>query len=412
MARVLTKKLIMEEIKGCFDYFWNESGEEGKTGYGLTLDKVFLSKEGDDLSSIASIGFALAGYVIGAERGFVSFDDAYKRTFKTLEALLKIEDFHGFLPHFIYQKSAKSNGSEFSTIDTAILLMGAVTAGEYFKGEVLDLSNKLINRVDWLHFLKENKGKKQLIMAYSNKYWGENGGYSLACWDHYAEQLMIYLLIGGRCDIDERIALELFNGFNRNIGHYKGDDFVYCFANPLFIHQFTHCFFDFRKYLDSNGYDWFKNSVDATIANRRYCMDQKWSKSFNKDSWGLSAFQGKNRYMVLGSPPQGFEGIECKQHLEGYVAPYAALSSICFTPKESIKALRYFDKIDGLKQKYGYTDCYNLDINYISDCYIGIDKGPTMIMLDNYLYGTTWKYFTKSSTCQNAIKRLKFINRE
>lgn len=407
-----TKKLIEDEIKGSFDFFWNESNTNSNVGYGLTSDKIYLDYREEKLASIASIGFALASYVIGVERGYISFNDGYERCRKTLETLKGVKDFHGFLPHFINQETGLSNGSEFSTIDTAILLMGAITAGNYFKDEVLDLSNYLYERCDWNHFIKEVNGKKQLIMAYSEKYWKDNNGYCPACWDHYAEQLMIYLLIGGRRDISKDLAKELFNGFTRHYGKYKGREFVYCYANPLFVHQFTHCFFDFNKYLDCNGYDWFRNSVDATLANRRYSLDQKWSKTFGKDSWGLSAFEGKDKYLVYGSKPQGFPNIPFKGKIEGYVTPYAALASINFTPKESIRALKYFNKVPGLKQKYGLTDSYNFDIDFVSDAYIGIDKGPTIIMLDNYLYKTTWKYFMESKICIEAIKKLDFKERK
>ena len=416
MSNRISNKLILDEMRGCFDFFWNESNSNSTEGYGLTLDKLYLKKENDYkndwLSSVACVGFGLCSYMIGVERGWITFNEGYERSKRTLETIKNVETYHGLLPHFLFQETGKTNGSEFSTIDTAIFLMGAVTCGEYFKSDVRKLAMELYNQVDWCHFLREKDGKLQLNMAYSNGSWRETKGYCPANWDHYAEQMMIYLLIGGRSDIDENIALNLFDGFDRNIGKYKGNEFVYCFNNPLFIHQFTHCFFDFRKYLDKNGYDWFKNSVDATIANRRFCIDQKKHKSFGKNSWGLTAFQGKDRYMVFGSPPQGFEHVKCNQRLEAYVAPYGALSSINFLPNEVIKALKHFTKIKGLKQKYGFTDSYNLDIGYVSDCYIGIDKGPTIIMLDNYLYGTIWKYFMNSEVCQTAIKRLKFIKRE
>ena len=95
--------------------------------------------------------------------------------------------------------------------------------------------------------------------------------------------------------------------------------------------------------------------------------------------------------------------------IDGSVAPYAALSSIVYTPKESIEALKYFNTLPKLKGKYGFTDSYNFEEDeYFSEAYLGIDKGPTIIMLDNFLYGTTWKYFMQSDVCKRAIEVLEF----
>ena len=95
--------------------------------------------------------------------------------------------------------------------------------------------------------------------------------------------------------------------------------------------------------------------------------------------------------------------------LDGSVTPYASLASICFTPKYSLKALDYFNSIEGLNGKYGLTDSYNFDDYYISDCYIGIDKGPTIIMLDNYQNGTIWRYFMNCEMTKKALEKLSFI---
>lgn len=393
------KELIEKEIKGCFDYFWNNSKENG-----LTLDKTT-----SNLDSIAATGFSLAAYVIGTERGFITFSKGYERALLCLKTVLSLPNKEGFLPHFIKHNTMENSKSEFSTIDTSILLMGAITASSFFGNEVKIKTDYLIERINWDFLITKKNQKKQVIMAYSDYYWKDNNGFCKATWDHYAEQLMIYLLYASKKDTTKEDALNLYNGFNRNVGKYKGDSLIYCFSNPLFIHQFTHCFFDFRKYLDCNNIDWFKNSTDATIANRQFCIDQTWSKTYNSHSWGLTAFQGKEGYKVYGAPPYGFENNPYTQTLDGSVAPYASLSSIVFTPKESIEALEYFNTIDGLNKQYGLTDSYNFEKErFVSDVYLGIDKGPTIIMLDNYLKGTTWKYFMESEYAKIAIEKLDF----
>ena len=401
----LVNEQINQEIRGCFDFFWKESGDNG-----LTLDKIF-SKSIRNRCSLAGVGFGLAAYVIGAQRHFVTYDQARDRVRKTLDSVLKIETFHGLLPHFVDPKTGVNLKSEFSTIDTAIFLMGAITAASYFKGDIEKDVNYLVNRVDWDHFVTLKDGRKVIKMAYSKNCWLDNGGYCPATWDHYAEQLMIYYLYAAKDDTCSQDCLDLYHGFKRHVGAYKGNEMIHCYGNALFIHQFSHCFIDFRKCHPDDNIDWFQNSIDATIANRQYCIDQTWSKTYGEDSWGLSAFQAEAGYKVYGAPPWGF-GEPIKQDLDGSVAPYAALSSIVFTPKLSIKALDYFSKIEGLNKKYGLCECYNFDTGYISDCYIGIDKGPTIIMLDNYQNETVWKYFMCCDLTKRALRKLNFIKGE
>ena len=404
----LPNPLIEKEIKGCFDYFIDNKGE-----LGLTLDKIYTkeiekNKRIKNRSSIAAIGFALSSYVIGAERGYITYDEAKKITRTTLDTILKVDNFHGLLPHFLESDTGQNRFSEYSTIDTAILLMGALSSGYYFKGDILKDALYLVNRVDWDHFIRTVNGKKVINMAYSEKYWVENNGYCPACWDHYAEQLMIYYLYAIQDRTTSEMSRELYHGFTRHIDKYKEYEYIHCFANALFIHQFTHAFIDFRKIITDDNIDWFNNSVMATLANREYCIEQRLSKTYGEDSWGLSAFQGKSHYFVYGAPPFGFPGVPYIQMLEGYVAPYAALSSIVFTPKYSIKALEYFNKIPKLSGKYGLYDSYNFDKNYISDCYIGIDKGPTIIMLDNFENGTIWNLFMNNEYSKQAFSKLGF----
>ena len=404
---VNVNELIEREIKGCFDYFWYESNTD-TLGYGLTKDETR-----SNISSIAAIGFAFAAYVIGVERGYITFDDGYERCLKTLNTLSKIKTHHGFFPHFINPNTLGiAHKSEYSTIDTTILFCGGIVAATYFKGEVEILVNEFINNLDWHYFIEKRCGNYQINMAYSETNWKDTNGFCPATWDQYAEQLMMYLLIAGKKDISKELALNLFNGFTRHTNTYKGIKVVHCFSNPLFTHQFSHAFFPFQDYLDSNSFDWFQNSVNASVANRMYCISQKRFNTYSEVSWGLTAFLGEHGYRVFGSKPFGLPDIKYKQKLDGSVAPYAALCSINFIEKEVIETLKYFDTIEGLNGKYGFTDSYNLKTGFVSNVYLGIDKGPTILMLDNYLSGTTWKYFTQSEIIKEAINKLNFRKKE
>jgi len=399
------KKIIEKEIKGCFDFFYNETNMDSNSkGYGLVRD---ISDS--NIASIAAVGFGLCAYIIGIEYKYISYEEAYDRVLNTLKNIRdNIAHNHGFIAHFVrYDSGEMLENTEYSTIDTAILLMGAITVGEYFKGEIKEVASELVNRTDWDFMIHDYHGKKQFLMAL----FPTNPGYDVH-WDHYAEQLMMYILYAGKEDCNEYEARHLYYDFNRDVGSYKGNNLIYCFGNPLFIHQFTHAFFDFREYVDERGCDWWANSVAATLANRQFCIDQTWSKTFNDNSWGLSATLTNNGYKVYGAPPYGFE-YDYKAECDGVVTPYAALCSMPFTPNESINALKYFNTIPELNGIYGLTDSYTFDNEkWVSDKYLGIDKGPTIIMLDNYLNGTTWKYFMQSDIAKKAIKVLKFQKKD
>ena len=133
---------------------------------------------------------------------------------KTLQTLKKVDSFKGFYVHFIEQKTLKNvKFKEYSTIDTAILLMGAITAGEFFGGEVKALVNDMVNAVDWNFFVTERKDRKIFRMAYSDVLWQDNGGWCKSTWHEFAEQLMMYIFYAGQPGSDKKLAQDLYFGF-------------------------------------------------------------------------------------------------------------------------------------------------------------------------------------------------------
>jgi len=405
------KELIEKEIKGCFDFFWHEANQdETSKGYGLILD----STRRDDMASIAAVGFALSSYVIGVKRGYITFDEGYHRTYQTLKHVYEnVDKKNGFYIHFLNIKTAenyrKATGrlSEYSTIDTAILLMGAISAAEFFKGEVKKITDMMLEEADWAWLIHPDH--PVFRMSYHEPSERFIDGWSKASWNHYAEQLMMYFLYAGQDKTDEVDARKLYFGFQRNIGSYEGKPYIYCHTNALFIHQFSHAFIDFSKYVDPKNFNWFNNSIDATLANYKWCKDHDEFETFKKGYWGLTAMHSKKGYMVVGGPPWGFYDIDYRPKIDGTVAPYASLSSIMFTPKISIDALNHFAKDPHMWGKYGLYDSFNFeDGPWYSNTYIGIDKGPTIIMLDNYEQQTILNLVTQSEFIQKAMKKLGF----
>lgn len=408
------KKLIEKEIRGCFDFFWETANTDlNSKGYGMAID----STRDDEMASIAAVGFSLPAYVIGVERGFITFEQGYERVLNTIKSVKNnVQNTNGFYVHFVDIKTAERfNTSEYSTIDTAIFLVGAITAAEYFGEEVKTLVYEMAETTDWEWLVAPRHDRPCFRMAYNpdvkGKWGSGDDGFLSGWWDHYAEQLMMYILYAGQSNADKKLAIDLYASFDRPLGAYEGENHVYSTGNALFIHQFSHAFFDFSKYVDYKGFDWFKNSVSATLANKATCEK---ILGLDKNMWGLTAKHSPTGYYVTGGEPRGFGNNHVNDERLNVVAAYGPLSSMPFTPQESIDALLYINEnVPQMWGKYGLYDSFEKTENgyWVSETYLGIDKGPTIIMLDNYLNGTTWKYFMQSEFVKKAIDTLNFKKR-
>lgn len=398
------KKLIIKELKRSYKFFINETNtNKNSKGYGLTRDKTILANH---IASIASVGYGLAALIVGVEHNWIKYEKAYDRANRTLDTFMKnVEGKNGFYYHFINMETGKREWNcEISIIDTAIFICGAITAGEYFGKEVKEKAEILYKRVNWEWY--RNKETNYFYMGYTPEkgFWGH--------WDMYAEQLMLYVL--GVSSDKYPVDKSMYNDFKRKKENYKNiKDIIYTYCGTLFTYQFSHAWIDFRDIIDKNSINWFENSIKATKANRQYCIDNKERfKTYGENSWGLTACLGPKGYCSFGSKP-------CDVNLEiendGTITPCGAIGSIVFTPKESIKAMEYYyNTFPKLWGKYGFKDGYNLEKerSWFAKEYIGIDKGIELVMIENYLSGTIWKYFMKNKYVQEGLKELGFLKQE
>lgn len=280
-------KLLLKELKGGYNFFIKEANvKTGSKGYGLIKDKTEFA---DDVSSIASVGYGFAALIIGVEHNWISYKKAFDRANKTLDTFIQnVESVNGFFYHFIDINTGKRVWNcEVSIIDTAIFICGAITAGEYFGGDVKDKAEYLYKKINWRWYTNPNTN--QFYMGYSKEkgFWG--------AWDMYAEQLMQYVL--GVSSPTFSVAPDIYDSFSKQKKDYKQiKDIIYTYGGTLFTYQFSHAWIDFKNKKDSNGIDWFANSVKATKANRQFCIDNKDKfKTFGEDSWGLTACSGPLR---------------------------------------------------------------------------------------------------------------------
>jgi hypothetical protein len=400
--------LLEDEIKGSVEFFLDFTNlKAGSPGYGLTVDSTKKPR----VASIASVGFSLTAWVIASERGFLDRDTARNITRSTLATLLSnVAHYRGFFAHYIDMDSGQRHRKcEYSTIDTALCLNGVITAAAYFQDpEVSELAQQLLERVDWNFIVFEEKGRTLFRMAYNpdrnGDYAGGHAGY-ISQWDMAAEQKMMYLQAADRLDADT--ARRLYAGFSRDRGEYAGHPVIVNPGGSLFAYQFSEAWLDFGAYRDPDGVDWFENTRQAALANREFCIAHAGQyKTYHASSWGLSAGDSPSGYDVSGSAP-----CLVPPHHDGTVSIYSALSCLPFIPAEvGDMALYLASRQPQTRGRYGFYDSYNLDAAppWYSRSIYGIDKGCSMIMLENHLTRLIWDTYTRSPLIQKSLAVLGF----
>ncbi|MGQ9856858.1 MAG: glucoamylase family protein [Fervidobacterium sp.] len=393
-------EILELEQRLSFNFFWYEVSQT-EEGYGLILDNT-LEKS---VSSIASVGFGLSAIPIAVEHGWISRSDGYQRALKTLETFRdNVEQKNGFFIHFVNMKDGKRAWkSEISVIDTALFLMGALTVGEYFGGDVYSTFEDIYARVNFPWYVESQKNQYYMGYTYEKGFFGN--------WDGYAEQLIMYIL--GAASPTHPIDSSLYYSFERKVGKYKDYELIYTYTGSLFTYQFSHAWIDFRNIADKDGVNWFHNSVKATLANWEFCKEMHCKfKTLHEHSWGLTACDSPQGYRGdFGAPPSANNNTQHKT--DGTVPPCGAIGSLVFTPEiveETVKY--YYENVPELWGEYGFKDAYNLDKDWISKMYIGIDKGIEVLMIENYKTGLIWDIVMKNKYVQKGLELIGFKRAE
>jgi len=379
------------ERAGCL-FFW----ENGDDATGLVRDRSLADGPDERLeASIAATGFGLTALAIADERAFLPGKDLSGRVLKTLRYLHeKLPHEHGFFFHFVDWRTGEREWKcELSSIDTAILLCGVLTAGEHFKdAEIRDLARKIYERVDWQWMMAGG--------ATLSHGWTPEGGFLKNRWDAYCEHLMLYLLALG--SPAHAIQPDAWDAWKRPRHEHEGLAYIGSEA-PLFVHQISHAWFDFRGRRDAYA-DYFENSVLATRAHLRFCLGLKSRfPGFSEDLWGITASDGPKGYMVWGGPPE-------MGPLDGSVVPCAAAGSLPFLPKECLRTLQHQRKQFGERiwKRYGFADAFHPQTGWVAADVIGIDVGISVLMAENLQSGFVWKTFGRSKAAQKGMERAGF----
>lgn len=405
--------ILLDELHGSIRFFLDFTNRDpASPGFGLTAD----SSRKPAVASIAATGFALTAWVIAAERGLLYREAARRLARGTLRTLLARAAHHrGFFAHFLHLGTARRFGKcEYSTIDTALCLNGVLTAAAYFveDAEIADLSAHLLERVDWRAIVFEQDGRALFRMAYNpdpdGDYVQGKPGF-IGQWDMAAEQKMMYLQAASR--LEPVMARQLYQGFRRDVGYLDGQPIIFNPQGTLFAYQLTEAWLDTARYLDPNGVGWFENTRRAALAHRAFCIAHADRfRTYAKNRWGLSAGDSPHGYDVFGAPPCLGE-----PHHDGTVSIYAAVACLPFLPDKTLELVEhlYRQHPQTWHPKYGFLDALNLDVvpPWYSQTVYAIDKGLSMIMIENHLTGLVWNVYTNSPYIRQALKTLGFTER-
>ena len=387
--------------KKTFQFFWDHT--DSRTG--LTLDRSQTDgtppapgTSHHKVASIAATGFALSGYCIAARRGWVTNEQAKERARNTLEFFANRQEHkNGWFYHFVDQETGERRWrTELSSIDTALLLGGILTVKNCFADDkaIGALADKIYDRVDFPWMLN---GDPYLL----SHGWRPETGWIKNRWSDYSEQAILYLLaIGSRT---KPISPRAWYSWERTWQEYGGYRYLGA-VSPLFIHQFSHAWVDFRGRRERRPpyVDYFDNSVKATRAQRQFFIDvlSKEFRMYGPNMWGLTASDYKGGYIAWGAPPR-------HPAIDGSVVPCAAAGSLMFAPDITLPVLKetkaaFGDKVYG---KYGFADAFNPHDGWVNRDVIGIDLGITLLSIENLRSGNVWHWFMQNNEVRSALRR-------
>lgn len=397
-------KLIYDIEKRAIEFFLRYANlDENSKGFGLVVDDT----SDLNVASIAASGFFLSALIIAVERKIITYEVASNYTLKMLKTFNdNVCHYQGFFAHFVNIHDGKRhNNSEFSTIDTVLLLCGMLASEQYFNNEqISNYVSLIIKRINFEGFVHLKDGKETFYMSYNiedNKNKHNNNGY-IYHWGMFAEQLPMYVIYAG---LDYKNASKLYYNFERLKGEYHGIEYIYSPGNALFIYQFPLCYLDLENIVDKEGINWFENAKKAIKAHQKLSIElNSVFKTLNKYAFGgFTALKTKHGYRVFGGLPNVDDAI----NTDGTVAPHAVVGSLSICNECALEGIKYLHNIPGLYKKYGFVSGYNLDLNWVSDYYLAIDKGLELLMSNAYLSNDVRKVFMKNPL---IVKGMRILN--
>lgn len=409
--------------RSTFGYFVAEANPQN----GLVYD---TTRPGSHCN-IAAVGLGLAAYTVAAERGYVPRAEAVERVLATLRFFRNAPHgpepdatgYQGFYYHFLHMDSGRRAWkSELSTIDTTFLIAGMLACAAYFdldtpeEREIRETAEWLYRRVDWDW---ARNGSTAVTHG-----WKPETGFLRFHWTGYNEALLLYAL--GLGSPTHPLPPESYAEWLRTYQWKKlyGREFVY--GGPLFVHQLSHVWVDFRgirdAYMRERGIDYFENSRRATYIQRGYAIrNPRGFKGYGEDIWGITASDGPGpATLCVDGRERRFldyraRGIPWGPD-DGTIAPWVAIASLPFVPEIVLPAIQAFhQRYPEMESVYGFKCSFNPTYDasgrgggWISKGYYGLDQGPIVMMIENYLTGWFWELMKRCGPVTDGLRRAGF----
>ncbi len=401
-----------------FKYFWD--GAEPNSG--MAAERIHM--DGDypdhDQSTIAvgGSGFGCMALLAGIKRSYITRQQGVQRFEKIVSFLEKADRFHGAFPHWLYDENGHvhpfgydDNGGDL--VETCYLMQGLLCVRQYFK-DGNDTEKKLTARIDALWKAVEfdwyrRGGQNVLYWHWSPDYlWKKNFAVQ-----GYNECLILYIL--GACSPTHSITKEVYdegwaqNGAINKTTNYKNDT-LHLFmqggsphGGSLFWAHYSYLGLNPHNLTDKYADYWKEMSTMATI-NYQWCVDNpKKFVGYSDSSWGLTASYSVKGYAAHAPDEENDLGV---------ISPTAAISSIIYTPQQSLAAIRHWYEDDNLRDRiwdqYGFYDAFSENEKWYKPRYLAIDQGPEVVMIENYRSGLLWDLFMSCDEVKDGLKKLGF----
>jgi hypothetical protein len=415
---------MLQDVQRCsFAYFVHECDEHT----GLVLDKTAPGWP----ASIAAVGMALTAWPVGVQRGFITRAQALARTLTVLRFFAGSEQsespdatgLRGFYYHFLDMRTGRrARQCELSSIDTALLVAGVLAAAAYFRGpgqdeaEVRELATHLHDRVEW-DWMLDSKGTIR-------HGWKPESGWLQWCWEGYDEALLLYLLALG--SPTHPVPPSSYDAWCSSYAWRDVEGLNYLHAGPLFIHQMSHIWIDFRGIRDApmraHDSDYFLNSCAGTRAQQRYAIrNPRGHAMYGQYCWGITASDGPGTaHWRRGSTARWYDyvarGIPDGPD-DGTLAPWAVVASLPFCPDIVLPTIEHYRRVQlHTANSYGFKASFNPSypndrrhpMGWVSPYHFGINEGPTVLMIENHRSGMIWAHMRACPVLVRGLQRAGF----
>ena len=363
------------------------------------MDGSPLPESHRDVASIAATGFGLTSLCIAADRKWVSQSEAIERTRNTLRFFdARAFQQRGWFYHWLDAKTGERRwNSEVSSIDTALLLAGVLTVRQCFasEAEIVRLATRIYERVDFRWMLNGHP----LLLSHG---WKPETGFLKPRWDTYSENTILYVL--AIASPRHPIPAGSWYALWRDRYRYEGHSYFTTIGVPLFMHQYSHAWSDYRNRREIRGdrIEYFENSVAATLAHRAFCMNLVHDfPDFGPNVWGITASDSEKGYLAWGGPPRDPD-------IDGTIVPSAPGGSLMFTPELATTALRTMHERWGprIYGKYGFVDAFNPKTGWTDTDVIGINVGIILLSAENMRTASVWRWFMRNREVPRALDRI------